>query len=196
MTKNKTLASTDAFAKEYDDHIQTKTWFAPGVIFGLLYEHIQPGEALLDVGIGTGLSALPFYKAGLEIYGVDGSAEMIKICRSKNFVRELKEVDLTRFTPPLFNRRFDIVISVGVFHFLENLYPLIREISHRLKRGGLFGFTTFRFEPEEGNGFEPASVEGVFLKNVPHLDFPMYQHTPSHITHLLADHGFTLIWNE
>jgi len=148
MTTNKTLKSTNAFAKDYDDHIQTKTWFAPDVIFGLLYSYLKPGDILLDIGIGTGLSALPFHHAGLEIYGVDGSEEMIRICKSKRFVKELKQVDLCHFKSPLFNILFDIIISVGVFHFFEDLGPLIQETSERTKASGMFGFTTFRFEPK------------------------------------------------
>ena len=35
-------------------------------------------DRLLDIGIGTGLGSLPFAKTGLEIFGIDGSGEMLK----------------------------------------------------------------------------------------------------------------------
>ena len=193
MPKNRTLESTNAFAKEYDDHIQTKTWFAPDVIFGLLFPYINPGEVLLDIGIGTGLSALPFHKAGMEIFGVDGSEEMIRICRSKHFVKELKMVDLCRFDPPLFDRQFDAVVAVGIFHFFDDLAPLFREIGNRIKTGGIFGFTTFRFEPDEDNGFRPSGIKGVLEKTRSHYDIRMFQHDPAIIRNLLKKNGFTLL---
>jgi hypothetical protein len=43
-------AAYDARAQEYD-------WRGPEVAFGLSYRYVQPGESLLDIGIGTGLSS-------------------------------------------------------------------------------------------------------------------------------------------
>jgi ubiquinone/menaquinone biosynthesis C-methylase UbiE len=57
------------------------------VLFGLAYEYLSPGDTVLDVGIGTGLSTYLFYKAGLRVYGVDGSETMLDICRKKASLR-------------------------------------------------------------------------------------------------------------
>jgi len=45
------------------------------------YEYIKPGDSLLDLGIGTGLSSVLFAKVGLNITDLDGSLEMLKECR-------------------------------------------------------------------------------------------------------------------
>lgn len=50
----------------------------PVILHGMLTEHLKPRQRLLDLGIGTGLSALPFRQAGLEVNGIDGSEEMLK----------------------------------------------------------------------------------------------------------------------
>jgi len=48
----------------------------------MCFEYVNPQDRLLDIGLGTGLGSLPFAKTGLEIFGIDGSGEMLKICKS------------------------------------------------------------------------------------------------------------------
>jgi ubiquinone/menaquinone biosynthesis C-methylase UbiE len=71
----KALKMSDDYASDYDESARSMHWHGPEVLFGLMYEYLKKGQSLLDVGIGTGLSARFFYQAGLQIYGVDGSAE-------------------------------------------------------------------------------------------------------------------------
>lgn len=51
-----------------------------------------PGTRVLDVGIGTGISALPFRDAGADILGVEIDPRMAAIARSRGF-----EVEIARF---------------------------------------------------------------------------------------------------
>ena len=94
----------DAYAADYDAQVQTYDCHVAEVLFGLCYEFIQPGQRLLDVGIGSGISAQLFAKAGLEIYGMDFSPAMLDICRAKGFAADLKQHDLLqlpgRILPP------------------------------------------------------------------------------------------------
>jgi len=73
----------DSYAADYDNQVQAYDCHMAEVLFGLCYEFIQPDQRLLDVGIGSGLAALPFAKAGLEISGMDFSPAMLAICRAK-----------------------------------------------------------------------------------------------------------------
>ncbi|WP_423224970.1 hypothetical protein [Candidatus Amarolinea aalborgensis] len=63
----------DAYAADYDQQVQAYGCHVADVLFGLCYEYVQPGQRLLDAGIGSGLSAQLFAKAGLEIHGMDFS---------------------------------------------------------------------------------------------------------------------------
>ena len=67
------------FAEGYDKQSLKYGWLGPEILFGLSYEYLNPGNTMLDIGIGTGLSSIPFHKAGLKIFGVDRSDEMLKI---------------------------------------------------------------------------------------------------------------------
>ena len=74
------LEQPDEFVAEYDESARKYGWYTPEVLFGLMHEHLTAGDRLLDLGIGTGLSAVPFAKAGLVVCGLDGSRKMLNRC--------------------------------------------------------------------------------------------------------------------
>lgn len=73
----------DKYAKEYDDQIKNYDCYMAEVLFGLSYEYIKKGESILDVGIGMGISSKLFCLAGLQVFGIDVSAELLNICEKK-----------------------------------------------------------------------------------------------------------------
>ncbi|NJO89032.1 MAG: class I SAM-dependent methyltransferase [Chloroflexia bacterium] len=89
MNSKQTIKLTNEFASQYDEHVTKGLWKAPEVLFNELKEFIKPNDKLLDIGIGTGLASIPFHNEGIEIYGVDGSDEMIKLCKKKNLAKHL-----------------------------------------------------------------------------------------------------------
>jgi SAM-dependent methyltransferase len=70
---------------------------------------------VLDVGIGTGLSALPFREAGADVVGVDVDARMAELARSRGF-----EVEVARFEQwdPA-GRVFDAVVAGQTWHWVD-----------------------------------------------------------------------------
>lgn len=111
------------------------------VLFGLAYEYLSPGDAVIDIGIGTGLSSCLFHKAGLRVYGVDGSETMLDICREKGFAAELKVCDLVAERWPYEDEKFENAIACGVFHFFKELDVFFKETSRMIKKDGTFSFT-------------------------------------------------------
>jgi SAM-dependent methyltransferase len=74
-----------------------------------------PGRRLLDVGIGTGISALPFREAGAEVLGLDPDARMAEVARARGFdveIGTLEEWDAR-------GRRFDGVIAGQTWHWVD-----------------------------------------------------------------------------
>ena len=92
-----------ATAEAYDEEAEATGWYGPEAAFGLAYKFLRPGQSILDLGIGTGLAAVLFRKAGLRLYGMDVAPEMLEACRGKGFT-DLVRHDLTErpypFPPP------------------------------------------------------------------------------------------------
>ena len=143
------ISAHDKEAAQYDQQVREYDCYAHDVLFGMCFEYVNPHECLLDLGIGTGLASLPFAKLGLEVFGCDGSAEMLKVCESKTFATELKVLDLLDTPLPYSDDFFNHVISCGVFHFLSELDPIIKEILRVMKPEGIFAFTVAAHTIEE-----------------------------------------------
>lgn len=76
--------SSSSVASDYDRKAEEYDWRGPEVAFGLSYAFVSPGESVLDIGIGTGLSSVLFHKAGLRVYGMDVSPQMLEACSGKS----------------------------------------------------------------------------------------------------------------
>jgi ubiquinone/menaquinone biosynthesis C-methylase UbiE len=149
----------------------------------LCYEFIQPGQRLLDIGIGTGLSAQLFAKAGLEIYGLDFSPAMLDICRAKGFAADLKQHDLLHLPWPYPAASFDHLVCCGVLHFIPELDDVFSETRRVLSTGGVFAFTT-RLPSATVIDQQPYDRQIMG-------EFEIFSHAPAHIETLLAQHAFT-----
>lgn len=83
----------------------------------------RAGEHVLDLGTGTGNSALPFLELGCTVVGLDPSEEML---RRGEPVRErfpetyaVRHVDDCFLALPLPDERFDVVVAVYAIHHLD-----------------------------------------------------------------------------
>ena len=97
----------------YDEEAEASGWFGPEVAFGLTYKYIQPEQSLLDIGIGTGLGSVLFRKAGLKVFGMDISQDMLDACLSKGFT-DLVLHDLKMTPYPYESETMDIAYGVKI----------------------------------------------------------------------------------
>ncbi len=73
------------------------------------------GRAILDVGIGTGISAEPFRDRGFAVLGVEPDSRMAALARAKGFV-----VETGRFEEwDAAGRTFDGVIAGQTWHWVD-----------------------------------------------------------------------------
>ena len=125
---------------QYDREAEATSWFGSEVVFGLMFKFIQPGERVLDIGIGTALSAVLFHKVGLEIQGMDISPEMLAASQAKLPDAVLQQHDLLEEPYPYSSGSMNHALCVGVMQFFEKPEVIFREAARILKPSGKFGF--------------------------------------------------------
>lgn len=175
----KEIFDAPGFASKYEEKTEKANWLGPELLFGLSYRNIRKGEKILDLGIGTGLCSELFHSAGLRIYGMDISSEMLKIAGSKKIAEELKEHDLTQTPYPYADSSMDHIVCGGVMHIFSDPTPIIREASRILRKNGSFAFCCL----DEAHGHSHS--------NGP-CKHQIHAHPQELIKSFLAAYGFTL----
>ncbi|HTU80217.1 MAG TPA: class I SAM-dependent methyltransferase [Solirubrobacteraceae bacterium] len=74
-----------------------------------------PGRDVLDVGIGTGVSARPFQEAGCRVLGVEVDPRMAAFARERGFVVETAKFE--DWDPA--GRMFDAIIAGMTWHWVD-----------------------------------------------------------------------------
>jgi len=116
----------------------------------------QAGEAVLDLGCGTGHLSNEIAQRGATVVGVDKSADMIATAASSYPGLEFAVADALTYQP---DRQFDAVFSNAVLHWIQPPEQAIRTIHKALKPGG-------RLVAEFGGKRNTASVIAATGRNL------------------------------
>jgi len=176
------------FAKDYDKSILKNNWIGPKIIFDETKEFISPKSKIVDLGIGTGASSVLFQQAGCKITGLDGSPEMLELCKKKQIANKLVLHNLEKIPFPLANNIFDGAISNGVLHLLNPVKFIFSEAARILKPSGIFTFTfentdkVLDYTEIETGIWETKTPDGVFV----------YKHSEQYILQLLIQNNFEI----
>jgi predicted TPR repeat methyltransferase len=177
-----TAAQHDVYAAEYDNQVQAYDCHLTDVLFGLCYAFIQPGQRMLDAGIGSGLSAELFARAGLKVSGMDFSPAMLEVCQAKGIAQELKQHDLQQIPWPYPSGAFDHLVCCGVLHFIPDPEPVFAEARRVLREEGLFAFTS-KVAPPAENGLQKYDRQTVG-------EFAIYSHSQDYLESLIEQCAF------
>jgi ubiquinone/menaquinone biosynthesis C-methylase UbiE len=113
---------------------------------------IKPGEALADIGAGTGFYTRRLAKATGDkgvVYAVDIQQEMLDLLTNKlsgENIRNVRPVLGTVSDPKLPRAALDLVLLVDVYHEFDHPYEMLQAICSALKPGGRVVFVEFRGE--------------------------------------------------
>ena len=127
----------------------------------LLMGHLDSAAPeILDLGCGTGLSSLLFFKSGCRVTGIDGTRAMIEragrlpfrklICQ--DLEKELRVRDLS----------FDAAVMVGVTEYINDPAALLARVRRKLRRGGVFGLTV----PQRSSLYSEAGLRSYYRKEM------------------------------
>ena len=138
---------------------------SPALLTSTVLELAPDGCALLDIGVGTGLSIAPYVGSPRfkQIVGVDPSAAMLKRCRRRFPSVALHRGTLEQVRDDLAGP-FHVVQSCGAIEHVADLDGFVADIATLLEPGGWFVFT---YEPE--------------LRRSPHEVARVLRHTGLHV---------------
>ena len=147
----------------------------------------KKGEAILDVGCGTGDLTNTIAEQGTHVIGIDASPNMIEQAQHK-FPHLTFEVHNAENLP--FNEQFDAVFSNAALHWMKQPEPVIENIYNSLKHGG-------RFVAEFGGEDNVKQLTSAIIEQLQkagiaytNADFPWYFPTIGDYTTLLEQVGF------
>lgn len=150
------------FSSSYDREVKRDLRYTaylrlPELVIGHLDSAVPE---VLDLGCGTGLSSLLFFKSGCHVTGIDGTRAMIEragrlpyrklICQ--NLEKSLKVKDLS----------FDAAVMIGVMEYLDDPAALLARVMRKLRRGGLFGLTV----PQRSSLYSEAGLRSYYKKEM------------------------------
>ena len=110
----------------------------PGRIEAIQKMKIQPGDSVLEVGVGTGIN-LSMYPSSSAVTGVDLSTPMLQKARERIVNKGLRncrvaEMDAAQMSFP--DESFDIVYAPYLISVVPDPVKVVREMHRVCRRGG------------------------------------------------------------
>ena len=103
--------------------------------------HLSAEDEVLEIGCGTGSTALLLADGVKRITASDISSNMIDIAKEKGRNQQVENVDFVQATPfdaVLENKSYDVVLAFNLLHLFEDAPAAVRRVGALLKPGGLF----------------------------------------------------------
>lgn len=108
-------------------------------------EYFHPNMNVLEIGCGTGSTAIahaPFVK---QIRAIDFSSNMIEIAQRKANAQAIENVSFEQSTideVSVSDQTYDAVLGLSILHLLKNKEEAIAKVYKMLKPGGIFVSST------------------------------------------------------
>lgn len=106
---------------------------------------LRPDMRVLEIGCGTGSTAIEHAPYVKHIHAIDYSAKMIEIAERKACEKNIDNITFEQFDIDAFSspdQSFDVVLGLNILHLLENKEEVINRIFRSLIPGGTFVSST------------------------------------------------------
>jgi len=144
------------FAESFDTVLQQSLGYKiPDILYETIKPHMEENTEILDLGCGTGLSAIPFRPLNPTVTGIDLSENMLAKAESRGIYKKLIHGDITEEIDNI-DQIFDLIISTDTLIYIGKLDNLFEKIYSKLKNNGLFAFSTEANNQEEQYVISPS----------------------------------------
>ena len=153
----------ESFGAEAERYERTRPSYPKAMVDAIIAA--SPGLDVLDVGIGTGISARPFQQGGRQVLGVEPDERMAEFARRSGL-----EVEIAKFEEwDRAGRSFDLIIAGQAWHWVDPVLGASKAVES-LRPGGRIAlfWNVMSYSPEFAKG-----ISAVYQRVVP--EFPFFQ---------------------
>lgn len=131
-------------------------WLPPAIVIDALA--VRPGDAIADIGAGTGYFSLPLAQAAGslgQVHAVDSQAEMLghlQFKLDKGSISNIRMVNAVADSTGLPNASCDLVFMANVWHEFADRTAVLREASRILNTRGRIAVLDWRPDVEAVHG--------------------------------------------
>lgn len=174
-------ATFDRFAPRFDATLASLKYAGPELLEKELrrLDFAKKSLHVLDLGCGTGLNGACLKPLSLTLTGIDISRAMLDKAEERSCYDQLFKSEICEFLGDARNG-FELITCMDALIYFGNLVPVFSGVLANLKSGGMFIFTTEKFDVGGGKGYD-LDITG------------RYRHGEKYLSDLLADTGFTTI---
>lgn len=124
---------------------ETHWWFRArhAVILDIMRRYCPRAGTLLDIGLGTGLNASAFSRAGYRVTGVEPSPEAVAFAQAK--APDIAVIESAFPSPAIPRESFDIVTLLDVLEHFSDDGEALRAVARALRPGGMVVITVPAF---------------------------------------------------